>query len=164
MGSEHFWKLGSAKFTPRCGARAIWKSKSLKNWDVFGSSNCLSRGRRRDFDALQNTWQAQEFMRVAKTLACVVDLKRVRNDVFRVAGAGISCSVMSMFEASDAESVEGLQISCYGNVTSQGSFRVAVTGVRMPRWNCEAKCVVDMSFLKEVSHKSFVFELQKFHL
>ena len=31
MGSEHFWKLSQAKFAPRCGARAIWKSKSLKH-------------------------------------------------------------------------------------------------------------------------------------
>ena len=38
---------------------------------------------------------------------------------------------MSMFEAFDAESVEGLQISCHGSVTLQGSFRVAVTGVRV---------------------------------
>ena len=74
-------------------------------------------------------------MRVAKTLTGVVNLKRVRNDAFCVAGAVISCSVMSMFEASGAESVEGLQISCYGHVTLQGSFRVAVAGVRMPRLN-----------------------------
>ena len=45
--------------------------------DVFGGSKCVLRGRRRDFDTLQNTWQAQEFVRVAKTLAGVVDLKRV---------------------------------------------------------------------------------------
>ena len=38
-------------------------------------------------------------------------------------------------EAFDAGSVEGLQISCHGSVTLQGSFRVAVTGVRMPRLN-----------------------------
>ena len=69
---------------------------------------------------MQNTWQAQEFVRVAKTLAGVVDLTRF---------------VMSMFEASDAESVEGLQISCHGSVTLQRSFRVAVTGLRMPRLN-----------------------------
>ena len=62
---------------------------------------------------------AQEFVKVAKTLAGVGDLKRLRNDAFRVAGAGISCFVMSMFEASDAESVEGLQISCHGSVTLQ---------------------------------------------
>ena len=79
----------------------------------------FSRGRRRDLDALRNTWPAQEFVRVSKTLAGVVDLKRLRNDAFRVAGAGISCFVMSMFEDQNAESVEGLQISCHGSVTLQ---------------------------------------------
>ena len=102
---------------------------------TFWGSKCFSRGRRRDFDRFQNAWQAQEFVRVAKTLAGVVDLKRLRNDAFRVAGARISCFVMSMVEASDAESVEGLQISCHGSVTLQWSFRVAVTGLRMPRLN-----------------------------
>ena len=58
-------------------------------------------------------------MRVAKTLAGVVDLKRLRNDAFRVAGARISCFVMSMFETSDAETVEALQISCHGSLTLQ---------------------------------------------
>ena len=65
---------------------------------------------------MQNTWQAQEFVRVAKTSAGVVDLKRA---AFRVAGAMILRFVMSMFEASDAESVEGLQVSCHGSVTLQ---------------------------------------------
>ena len=74
-------------------------------------------------------------MRVAKTLAGVLDLKRLRNDAFRVAGAGSSCFVMSMFEGSDAESVEGLQISCDGSVALQRSFRVAVTRLRMLRLN-----------------------------
>ena len=150
---------------------------------------------------LQNTWQAQGFVRVVKTLAGVVDLKKLRNDAFRVAGAGISCFVMSMFGASDAESVERLQISCHGSVTLQGSFRVAVTGLRMPRLNFfrgrrstfEAfiqkslkrigilrssvwstcpfgrksrknalSLIFKVSFFKEVSHKSFVFDLQSF--
>ena len=30
--SGHFLKFESPKFAPRCGARAIWKSKILKNW------------------------------------------------------------------------------------------------------------------------------------
>ena len=102
---------------------------------TFWGSKCFSRGRRRDFDRFQNAWQAQEFVRVAKTLAGVGDLKRLRNDAFRVAGARISCFAMSMVEASDAETVEGLQISCHGSVTLQWSFRVAVTGLRMPRLN-----------------------------
>ena len=74
-------------------------------------------------------------MRVATALAGVVDLKRVLNGIICVAGAGISRSAMSMFEASGAESVEKLQISCHGSVTLQGSFCVAVTGLRMPRLN-----------------------------
>ena len=31
--------------------------------------------------------------------------------------------------------MEGLQVSCYGNVTLQGSFRVAVARFRVPRLN-----------------------------
>ena len=78
-------------------------------------------------------WQVQEFAKVATTLAGAVDLKKVRDDAIRMAGARISCFVMWMFEASDAEHVEVLQMSCHGNVAQGGSFRVAVTGLRMPR-------------------------------
>ena len=59
------------------------------------------------FRHVPNSWQAQEFVRVAKTLAGVVDLKRLRNDAFRVAGAMILCFARSMFLASDAETVGG---------------------------------------------------------
>ena len=98
--------------------------------DVFGGAKCFSRGRRNDFDALQNTWQAQEFVRVAKTVAGVVDLKRVRNDAFRMAGAMISCFAMSMFEASDAESVEG----CYlAGIISRGSYRTSYASAQLFR-------------------------------
>ena len=130
FGSWASQNLHHACARERFGSQNNWRSR-----DVFWGSKCVLRGRRRDFDTLQNTWQAQEFVRVAKTLAGVGDLKRVWNDAFRVAGARISRSVMSMFEASDAETVEGLQISCHGSVTLQWSFRVAVTGLRMPRLN-----------------------------
>ena len=30
----HFWKVRSAKFAPRCGARAVGKSKLLKTGGV----------------------------------------------------------------------------------------------------------------------------------
>ena len=67
-------------------------------------------------------WQAQGFLHVAKYVAGAGvrkgcknvgrrrrgGLKRLRNDAFRVAGAGISCFVMSMLQAPDAEPVEGL--------------------------------------------------------
>ena len=120
----------------------------------------------------------QEIARVAKTLAGVVDFKKIRRVVFCVAGAGISGFVMRP----RTHCVTWLRISCHGNVTQQGPFRVAVTGVRMPRLNffrgrrstfeayplktaktycnSEAKRLVNMSFLTEVSQKRFVFELQ----
>ena len=84
---------------------------------------------------------------------------------------------MSVFEASDAESVEGF---C--------KFRVAemlragiISGVRMPRpnffvagamllkhllkiaktyCNSEAECLVNMSFMREVATKRFVLKFQ----
>ena len=71
------------------------------------------------FDTFQNAWQAHEFVRVAKTLAGVVDLKRLGNDAFRVAGARILRFAMLMVETFNAESVEGLQISCHGSLTLQ---------------------------------------------
>ena len=91
-------------------------------------------------------WQAQGFRHVAKYVAGAGVREGCKNVGRRggfeegskrcfLRGAGISGFVKSRFEASDAKSVEGLQISCHGSVTSQGSFRVAVTGVRMPRLN-----------------------------
>ena len=135
--SAGFLKLSSTKLAPRCGARAISKS-SFKTGGVgalleievpkictaLWRESDFERGGRRDFDALQNTWQAQEFVRAAKTLAGVVGLKRVRNDASRVAGR-ISWFAMSMFEAPGDESVEALQISCHGNVTLQCSDHFA---------------------------------------
>ena len=75
-------------------------------------------------------WQAQGFRHVAKYVAGAGVREGCKNvgrrggfeeglDAFRVAGAVISRFVMSMFEASDAETVEGLQISCHGSVTLQ---------------------------------------------
>ena len=95
-------------------------------------------------------WQAQGFRDVAKhaegagvregatTLAGVVGLKRLRNGAWPVAGAGISSCVKSMFVASDAESVEGLQISCRGSVTVPRPNFFAASAVLLthPLTNC----------------------------
>ena len=77
-------------------------------------------------------WQAQGFRHVAKYVAGAGVREGCKNVgrrggfeeapkrcVSRGAGAVISRFVMPMFEASDAESVEGLQISCHGSVTLQ---------------------------------------------
>ena len=121
--SEHFWNLSFAKFAPRLRARTIWKSKLIKI-DDFGTfleiqNVFFSHNRYKDFDTLRNTWSAQEFVRVINILVGMMDLKRFRNNVFHMAGATISCFVISMFKASNAKFVEGLQLSCYGSVILQ---------------------------------------------
>ena len=86
-GTEHFWKLSSAELAPRCGARAIWKSKPLKHhvlgtfleiqnaFRVAGAgilARCKIRGRHKSLRGLQKwvwrvsemalfAWQAQRF-------------------------------------------------------------------------------------------------------
>ena len=65
-------------------------------------------------------WQAQGFRHVAKCVAGAGVREGCKN-VGRRGGfeEGLERFVMSMFEASDAETVEGLQISCHGSVTLQ---------------------------------------------
>ena len=78
---------------------------------------------------------------------------------------------MSMFEASDAESVEGLQISCHGNVTSQVN-NISFSQEVSPK-NLRQSCIFEgslanktsvlafkASFLKVVSRKSSGFFLR----
>ena len=62
-----------------------------------------------------------------------MNLKRVRKDVFCVAVAGLSSSGGMMLDVLDAECVERVQLLCSWRVNSQVSFRVAVSGLRMPR-------------------------------
>ena len=127
---------------------------------VFGGSKCFSRGRRRDLGALQNTRQAQEFLRVAKTLAGVVDLKRVWNDAFCVASAGISCSSR---RRRIRRRVAFMFRKCYlAGIISCGSYRSSHASARL-YWNSEAKCLVNMSFLKEVSAEKLRFWASKLH-
>ena len=58
---------------------------------TVGGSNCVSCDRR-DLVTLQNAPQAREFVTVSLMLTGVVDLKRVCNDGFCMAGAGIWAS------------------------------------------------------------------------
>ena len=73
----------------------LWQENDLETKIVkapgsrttFGGSKCFLRGRRMDFDTLQNARQAQGLVRSAKTLSGVVDLNRVCNDALHAAGA-----------------------------------------------------------------------------
>ena len=114
---------------------------------------------------MQNTWQAQGF----------------RNNIFRVACAGISGCVKSTLEASDAESVGRLQFHvtevllcrdhfawqlqefvCLGSTFSWQAqyFRSTHFKIAKTYWTSKDKRAVNMSFLKDVSQKSVAFEFQ----
>ena len=69
-------------------------------------------------------------MRVSKTL---VDLKRVGEDAFCMAGAGILCHPMSCLRPRHAKIVEGLQNLTSTNHDLEVSFRLAGAGLRMTR-------------------------------
>ena len=91
-GAEDRLPKTSTKFTPRLRARAIWKPKPLKHYGLgafLEAQNLFRLAGAGGFETLQNTWQAQGFVRGAKTLASVVDLKRIRNDAFGPAAARI---------------------------------------------------------------------------
>ena len=129
--------------------------KNWRSWGVFGGSKCFSRGRRRDFDTLQDPRQAQEFVRVAKTWASVVQLKRVRNDAFRVAAAGVSCFVMSMFEDSALNPWKGCkfhvtQMYCYfAGIISRGSYKSSYASAQLFRGR---RSTFQASTLKSLKH------------
>ena len=139
---EHFWNLGSAKFAP------ISKSKSLK---LEGCGALLE----------------VELRKICTTPAPESDLEVKIVNNWRSRDVFWSWNCFSMFEADDAESVEGLQISCYGNATLQGSFCVAVSGVRMSRLNFLATGAVlwkhpnrsnVLEFWGQVSGQHVIFE------
>ena len=137
-GFRRAFRSSSRQNGHRASSRAIRKSKSLKTdglgtflevssgFRVAGagiSTFCKMRGRRRNSWGLQKRWRAWWIWRGSETIRFAWQAQG-----FRALRCGYA-------QARDAESVEGLQISCYGNVTLQGSFRVAVTGVRMPWLN-----------------------------
>ena len=86
--------------------------KNWRSWEVFGGSKCFSRGRRRDFEALQNTWQAQEFV-----ISCFVDV-----DVWGV-GRWIRGRVASFMPR-----------KCYSaGIISRGSYRSSYASAQLFR-------------------------------
>ena len=114
-------KLSSAKFAPRCGARAISKTKPSKTdglgmllevQTAFGvagariSARCKMRGTRRGS--------------CCKNAARRGGFEEGPQRCFRVANTGTSWFVRLMFQASDAECAQGLQIVCQGSLSLQG--------------------------------------------
>ena len=183
---EHFWKLKSAKFAPRLRASTIWKSKSLKHqvlgplfevqnaFRVAGAGILIRfkmRGRRRSSWGLQKRWQAwgiwrgSETMRFAwqgqgfRALRCQCLKPQTQNP-----WKGCNFHVTEVLLCSDHFAWQLQDFVCLGSTFSwqpQYFWSIHLKIVKT-YWNPEVKCPVNMSFLKEVSHKSFVFDLQSF--
>ena len=145
--SGHFWKLSSATLL-EVELRKICTTPAGEI-DLEVKIVMTVSGRFWTFQVVF-AWQAQGFRQVAKYVAGAgvregcknvgrrggfeEGLKRCvsrgrRNDILRF--------VMSMFEASDAESVEVLQISCHGSVfaviISRGSYRTSYASAQLFR-------------------------------
>ena len=153
---------------------------------TFWGLKCFSRGRRRDFDTFQNAWQAHEFVRVAKTLASVVDLKRLGNDAFRAwqgqwfralrcrwlrpptqnPWKGCKFHVTEVLLCSDHFAWQLQDFVCLGSTFSwQAQYFWSIhLKIAKSYCNSEVKRAVNMSFLKEVSQKCFVFDVRSFIL
>ena len=183
---EHFWKLKSPKFAPRLRARGIRKSKSLKHWvpgtffdlqsafRVAGAGISIRRkmrGTRRSLWGLQKRWQAwwiwrgSAMMRFAwqaqwfRALWC----RRLKPPTLKP-WKGCKFHVTEALLCSDHFAWQLQDFVCLGSTFSwqaQYFWSVQLKIVKT-YWNSEVKCPVKLSFLKEVSQKWFVFDLQRF--
>ena len=190
--------------------------------DVFWGWKCVSRGRRRDFDTLQNTWQAQDFVRVAKrrggfkeglkrcvsrgrrrdVVVCDVDGGSIRRwnrgtvanfmsrkcyfaviisrGSYRTSYASAASAQLfrgrrSTFEASTWKSLKRIGIlrssvcsTCqfWRKSRRNASFLIRFWSSKLRFWRKSRRkasfFISKASILKEVSRKSFVFELQNY--
>ena len=184
---EHFWKFKSAKFAPRLRGRTIWKSKSLKH-RVFGtfldlqtvfrvagagiSTHCKIRGRRRSSWGLQKRWQAWWIWRGSETMHFAWQAQGFRAFRRRCVKAptqnpwkGCKFHVTEVLLCSDHFAWQLQDFVCLGSTfawQAQYFWSIHLKIVKT-YWNSEVKCTVNMSFLKQVSQKSFVFYLQSFN-
>ena len=99
--SGRFWKLSIAKFAPRCRARAVSTSKSLKTdglgmfLEIFNGFRVVGAGIvTRCFKYAAGAGVREGCKKVGRRGGFE---EGSRSTAFRVAGAGVSCCVMSTF-------------------------------------------------------------------
>ena len=176
----------STKFAPRLRARAIRKSKSLKTdglgafleaqsaFRVAGagiSTRCKIRVRRRSSWGLQKRWQAWWIWRGSETMRFTWQAQWFRALWCRclkppTLNPWKSCKfhVTEVLLCSDHFAWQLQDFVCLGSTFSwQAQYFWSVhLKIVKTYWNSEAKCLLNMSILKEVSQKCFVFDLQSF--
>ena len=165
----------SAKFAPCLRARAIWKSKSLKAggvgtffevqsvFRVAGvgiSTRCKIRGRRRSSWGLQKRWQAWGIWRGSETMRFAWQAQWFRALWCRCLKPptlkpwrGCKFHVTEVLLCSDHFAWQLQDFVCLGSTFSwqaQYFWNIHLKIVKT-YWTSEVKCLVNMSFLKEVS-------------
>ena len=184
---EHFWKLKSPKFAPRLRARTIWKSKSLKHQvlgQLFEVQNAFRvagagisirfkmRGRRRSSWGLQKRWQAWWIWRGSETMCFAWQgqgFRALRCRCLKLSTQnpwkGCNFHVTEVIFCSDHFAWQLQDFVCLGSTFSwQAQYFWSIhLKIVKTYWNSEVKRAVNMSFLKEVSQKCFVFGLQSFN-
>ena len=166
--------------------RAIRKSKSLKH-QVLGtflevesvfrvagagiSIRCKIHGWRRSSWGLRKRWQAWWIWRGSDTMRFAWQAQGFRALWCRCLKhptlnpwEGCKFHVTEVLLCRDHFAWQLQEFVCLGSTFSwqaQYFWSIQLKIVKT-YWNSEVKCLVDMSFLKEVSQKSFVFELQSF--
>ena len=184
--SEHFWKLTSTKFAPRLRARTIRTSKSLKTdglgtffevqsvFRVAGagiSTRCKIRGRRRSSWGLQKRWQAWGIWRGSETMRFAWQAQwfgalwcRCLKPPTLKPWKGCKLHVTEVLLCNDHFAWQLHDFVCLGSTVSwQAQYFWSIhLKIVKTYWNSEDKCLLNMSILKEVSQKCFVFGLQRF--
>ena len=160
--------------------------KIVKNWrsrDVFGGWKCVSRGRRRDSTrckirgrrrsswGLQKRWQAWGIWRGSEAMRFAWQAQgfgglwcRCLKPSTQNPWKGCKFHVTEVLLCSDHFAWQLQDFVCLGSTFSWQAqyFRSIHLKITKTYWNPEVKRLVDMSFLKEVSQKCFVFEIQSF--
>ena len=176
----------SEKLHPACAA-AIWKSKSLKHqglgtflevespFCVAGAGNstaCIIRGRRRSSWGLQKRWQAWWIWRGSETMRfawqaqgfCGLWCRCLKHST-QNPWKGCKFHVTEVLLCSDHFAWQLQDFVCLGSTFSwQAQYFWSIhLKIIKTYWNSEVKCLLNMSILKEVSRKCFVFDLQSFN-
>ena len=164
----------------------MWKSKSLKHqglgplfevqsgFHMAGagiSMRSKMRGRRRSLWGLQKRWQAWGIWRGSETMHFAWQARWFRALWCRCLKPptlnpwkGWKFHVTEVLLCSDHFAWQLQEFVCLGSTFSwQAQYFWSIhLKIVKTYWNSEVKCPVNMSFLKEVSQKCFVFDLPNF--
>ena len=135
------------------------------------SRGCNIRGRRRSSWGLQKRWQAWWIWRRSETMRfawqaqgfCGLRCRCLKHST-QNPWKGCKFHVTEVLLCSDHFAWQLQEFVCHGSTFSwqaQYFWSVRLKIVKI-YWNSEDKCLLNMSILKEVSQKCFVFDLQSF--